>query len=93
MRSSLRDPLVIEVHDPLAQVEILEQRGSAFPGGERVVGVLHAESLRRCQTLTRLGPRLGAGVGRGRVLGGRVAPPSDAAKLRSLDDSRLLRST
>ena len=33
----LRDPLVVEVEDLLAEVEVLEQRGTALPGTQRVL--------------------------------------------------------
>ena len=45
MDDPLRDPLVVEVGDLLAEVEVLEQRGAPLPGAQRVVGVVDPNSL------------------------------------------------
>ena len=51
----LRDPLVVEVGDLLAQVEVLQQRRAALAGLQRVVGVGQPQPLRGGQVLARLG--------------------------------------
>ncbi len=58
---TLRDPLVIEVHDLLAEVEVLQQRRSPHAGRQRVVGVGQALALCRSQEVA--------------VLSGDLAPP------------------
>ena len=51
----LRDALVIEVRDLLPEVEVLQQRRSARPRLQRVIGVGQAQALRRGQVRTRPG--------------------------------------
>ncbi len=72
----LRDPLVVEVRDLLAQVVVLEERGPTLAGLERVVGVPQACSLGGRQEGALLGDvgRRRSGVGtRGRTtVGGRL---------------------
>ena len=42
---ALRDALVVEVGDLLADVKVLQQRRSALADGQRVVGVVDAHTL------------------------------------------------
>ena len=50
------EPLVVEVGDLLAQVVVLEQGRAALTDGEAVVGVVHAQALRRRQRVHLLCP-------------------------------------
>ena len=52
---ALRDPLVVEVGDLLAQVVVAQQHRSAGPGLERVVGVGDPDALRGGEVLAVLG--------------------------------------
>ena len=56
----LGDPLVVEVHDLLAQMEVLHQRRPARPRRERVVGLLDAHTLLGGQELAVLGGHFAA---------------------------------
>ena len=58
VHDALRDPLVVEVHDLLAQVEVLEQDRAARTRLERVVAVGDAHPVRRGQRVARLTPRI-----------------------------------
>ncbi len=72
---ALRDALVVELHDLLAQVVVLQEDRAAGPGLERVVGVVQPHALGGGQ----VGPALGdlglvdAGDLSGRRHGGRTA--------------------
>jgi hypothetical protein len=50
---ALGNSLVIEVRDLLAEVEILEKRGSALPGLQGVLVVVDARALVRREDLPR----------------------------------------
>jgi len=56
MHDPLGDALVIETHDLLAQVEVLEQCGSPVAGRQRVVRVVDPQTLCGGQPVTRLRP-------------------------------------
>jgi hypothetical protein len=60
---ALGDPLVVEVHDLLAQVEVLQEDRPARPRLERVVAVGDADAVRsgQCVTCLPLGSRPSAG--------------------------------
>jgi hypothetical protein len=51
---ALRDALVVEVHDLLAEMEVVHQRRPALPHLQRIVGVRQTLTLRRRQELTVL---------------------------------------
>jgi hypothetical protein len=75
---ALRDPLVVEVHDLLAQVEVLEQDRTARPPRERVVAVGDAHPVRRGQLVAGLLTGIPA------LLGAVVADPRGADGARGL---------
>ena len=58
----LGDALVVEVHDLLAEVEVLEQRRAPLAGRQRVVGVVDPQALRGGQAVARLRPRRATGA-------------------------------
>src|SRR5699024_8008043 len=62
MHHSFRDALVVEVHDLLAQVVVLQQRRPSRTGLQGVVGVSQREALRRGEPSARLGSRLRLGA-------------------------------
>ena len=57
----LGDALVVEVHDLLAEVEVLQQGRAPRAGPQRVVGVVDRHALRRRQDLALLCPTRRAG--------------------------------
>jgi hypothetical protein len=60
----LGDALVVEVHDLLAQVVVLQQRRAAVPRLQRVVGVVEPRTRGRGEELALLALRLLGGTGR-----------------------------
>ena len=59
---ALRDALVVEVGDLLAQVEVFQQRRAASTRLQRVIGVGQTQTLGRGQKLTGLGTWIGFGA-------------------------------
>jgi hypothetical protein len=45
VHDAFRDALVVEAHDLLAQMKIFEQRGTARPRMQRIVGLLDLHAL------------------------------------------------
>ena len=82
----LGDALVVEVGDLLAQVVVLQQRRSALPRLERVVGVAQAQALGGRQERTLLGH-----VGRSGVRLGTGRRPAVGTGLVGLRGQRALR--
>ena len=64
MHHALGNALVVEVHDLLAQVEVVEQGGSAVAHPQTVVGIVDRHPGRRGQGVAALGP-----LGGDRILG------------------------
>src|SRR5699024_6117994 len=63
MHHTFGDALVVEVHDLLAQVVVLQQHRAARPGLERMISVGQAQSLGSGQSTTGLGTDIGVGAG------------------------------
>ena len=55
VHDALRDALVVEVGDLLAEVEVLEQRRAALAGLQRVLVVVDRNALVRRERLARAG--------------------------------------
>ncbi len=82
MHHTLRDALVIEVHDLLAQMEIIEQSGATLSDPQTVVGVIDWDAGGGRQRVPALGPLRGY-----RLLGrtaGNSGPPSAGARRRAV---------
>ena len=91
----LGNALVIEVGDLLAQMEVLEQRGSALTGFERMVGIRQPNTLGRGEKVPALGDGFRAVLrglaGRGEC-GGAGMIPTVGAWHAICSDSRQRRS-
>ena len=87
MDDPLGDPLVIEMHDLLAQMKIIQERRPARAYPQAVVRVVHGHSRRRGQRLTPLCPRGRYGLRRHPCCSGgldRRTPNPDESTIRPL---------
>src|SRR6202012_4017852 len=80
MDDTFGDPFVVEVHDFLAQMEIVEQRRTPLADPETVVGVVNRDTCGRRESFAALCPNWGDGLAGRSQRRGRPPPPCSRSR-------------